>query len=99
MPDREIDRREALALLTSVPIASALACTSGDVAKAQEAVRNDYRIQFDPAAFHRLQAEVAEHDAVSARGVTFYTSSLAFSVLDPLGHLRHWYLPLGTFPG
>ncbi len=32
-----------------------------------------------------------ENHLVTAGRVTFYTSSLAFSVLDPLGHQRHLY--------
>jgi len=40
-----------------------------------------------------LEAEVAEDDAVATRSVTSYTTSLAFSVLDPLGHQRHRQSP------
>ena len=47
------------------------------------------RLGLDPAAFQGLQAEIAKDDLVAASRVTFYTSSLAFSVLDPLGHQRH----------
>ena len=41
--------------------------------------------------------KITEDHAVAARGVTFYTSSLAFSVLDPLGHQRHRSGPLDTY--
>ena len=57
------------------------------------------RLRADPAALHGLQAEVAEDDAVAAGGVTSYTSSLAFSVLDPLWHQRHRSRPRYTCLG
>src|SRR5207253_1469102 len=44
------------------------------------------RSRRDPTPLHGLQAEIAKHDAVAASGITFYTSSLAFSVLHPFGH-------------
>src|SRR5690606_7791603 len=43
----------------------------------------------DPTALRRLQTEVAKDHAVAAQCVTSYTPSLAFSVLDSLGHQRH----------
>ena len=42
-----------------------------------------------PAALFGLQTELAKGDAIATRSVTSYTPSLAFSVLDPLGHQRH----------
>jgi len=38
-----------------------------------------------PATFDCLQSELAKNDALSARGVTFYTPSLAFRCLTLLG--------------
>src|SRR4051812_18966074 len=45
--------------------------------------------RFDPPALGGLKSEIAEDDAVAPMGLTFYTSSLAFSVLHSLGHQRH----------
>src|SRR6476660_2100308 len=47
------------------------------------------RLGAHPAAYNCLQTELTKDDALAARGVTFYTSSLAFSVLHPFGHQRH----------
>ena len=46
-------------------------------------------LSLDPPALSGLQSEIAEDDAVAPLGLTFYTSSLAFSVLHSLGHQRH----------
>lgn len=43
----------------------------------------------DPATHGGLEPKVAEDDLVTSSRVTFYTPSLAFSMLDPLGHQRH----------
>src|SRR3954465_8863037 len=51
------------------------------------------RLGTHPAALYRLQSELTKDDALATRGVTFYTSSLAFSVLHPLGHQRHQSRP------
>src|SRR5262245_55850560 len=51
------------------------------------------RLGTHPATFNCLQTVLTKDDALAARGVTFYTSSLAFSVLDPLGHQRHRVRP------
>src|SRR5690242_17008034 len=37
------------------------------------------RIRAEPTSLGRLKSIIAEHHSVSPRGVTFYTSSLAFS--------------------
>ena len=50
----------------------------------------------DPAALRGLEPVVAEDHAVAAGGFTFYTSSLAFSVLDSLWHQRHRSRPRYT---
>ena len=47
----------------------------------------------EPSRLLGLKTEVAEDDAIPAGGVTSYTTSLAFSVLDPLGHQRHRHPP------
>ena len=52
-----------------------------------------------PAALSGLQSVVAENYSVSTGSITFYTPSLAFSVLDPFWHQRHRYLPRYMFPG
>ena len=46
MTHSRIDRREALALLASAPIASAFACTPERIARAQQAVSGDYTLRF-----------------------------------------------------
>ena len=67
-----------------------LQATQGGWLSAQtiDAARLD-RLGAQPAALLGLQTEFAEGDAVRAGRVTSYTPSLAFSVLDPLGHQRH----------
>ncbi len=58
------------------------------------------RLRAHPATFVRfLQAELAKDTALPSRGLTFYTPSLAFSVLDPLGHQRHRSRPRDTCLG
>src|SRR6185503_6874914 len=47
------------------------------------------RLGANPATFDCLQSELTKDNALSARGVTFYTPSLVFSVLPPFGHQRH----------
>ena len=55
----------------------------------------------DPSISERLSKdllaaydiEIAKDDAITARRVTSYTPSLAFSVLDSLGHQRHRLRP------
>jgi hypothetical protein len=44
-----------------------------------------------------LKAEFTEDDPIATSRLTSYTTSLAFSVLDPLGHQRHRRSPR-TFP-
>ena len=45
-PDEKMDRREALALLASAPLATAFVCTVTDVARAQRFLGDDYRPTF-----------------------------------------------------
>ena len=42
----EMDRRKALALLASAPLATAFVCTGADAAKAQDAIGDGYRTTF-----------------------------------------------------
>lgn len=44
--DNKIDRRQALALLASAPLATAFVCTAADAAMAQAAIGDDYRTTF-----------------------------------------------------
>src|SRR5262245_34390211 len=53
----------------------------------------------NPAALSGLQPEIAKDNAVAPLGLTFYTSSLVFSVLHSLGHQRHRCRLPRTFPG
>jgi len=46
MAGKDLDRREALALLASLPLASAFACTPSEVAQAQQAVAGHSRPRF-----------------------------------------------------
>ena len=46
MPDNKIDRRRALALLASAPLATTFVCTGADAAKAQSAIGDDYQTTF-----------------------------------------------------
>src|SRR6185295_18268402 len=71
---------------------------SAQVLRSGDPPRFDRR-RADPAPLGGLQPKVAMHDAIAASGVTFYTSSLAFSVLHPLGHLRHRLAPRRIVPG
>jgi hypothetical protein len=42
-----------------------------------------------PTWLFGLKAELTKDDPISTSRLTFYTTSLAFSVFDPLGHQRH----------
>ena len=47
------------------------------------------RLGFNPTALQGLQPKVAKDDFVTTGRITFYTTSLALSVLYPLRHQRH----------
>jgi hypothetical protein len=55
-----IDRREALALLASIPFASVFTFTGGEVARAQEAVRSGFTPQFFTEEEHRTVRLLAD---------------------------------------
>ena len=56
------------------------------------------RLRRDPPGLLCLQAEITKDDSVATSGLTSYTPSLAFSMLDPLGHQRHRLTPR-MYPG
>ena len=51
------------------------------------------RLRANPAAFERLEPEIAKADRLAAGRVSAYTPSLYFSVLDSFRHSGHCYYP------
>ena len=68
----------------------------GNATRGNKVVFGDFGLQSLEGGW--IKAEVTEHNFVATSRVTFYTPSLAFSVLDSLGHQRHRRL-LRTYLG